>query len=49
MTNSQIKWAEGHDWFLWSNVILCTVSVLTDDGEILDFTDFEQLKKWAGY
>ena len=51
----RIAWAATHDWFIkatlnmHSNVY--TVFVKNDmvTGEVLKFTDFNELKSWAGY
>ena len=51
----RIVWAANHDWFIkatlnmHSNVY--TVFVKNDmvTGEVLKFTDFNELKNWAGY
>lgn len=57
MTAPQINWASQHDWFLSSSTVTGEVEVLdvivADDNttreRVLRFTDFQELKEWAGY
>lgn len=52
MTNEQIKWASGHDWYIR---VLSSGKVLVKsiDGvgvvEYLTFDNFKKLCHWAGY
>lgn len=54
MSKEQTVWAAGHDWFRrieWSREIVGYVVVAwcsTDNKEV-KFTDFNELRRWAGY
>ena len=47
-TESQVKWASQHDWFLGgdSNYIVCRGEY---GDQRVSFTNFKQLRDWAGY
>ncbi len=48
MTESEIKWASQHDWFISaSNGVV--VAMDSGIGKTEFFTDFKELKNWAGY
>lgn len=54
-TASQIRWAQGHDWFVGvapTGKIVCT-DEYTKDGvayrDVASFTDFRAMREWAGY
>jgi hypothetical protein len=55
MTTQQIAWARKHDWFIEAELVRITGQmriVVKDDmivGNMLGFSDFEELKYWAGY
>jgi hypothetical protein len=60
MTNEQIQWAMKHDWFVESECAEGEWSVTAVDYISSDeqpelylahpvFTDFEELRNWAGY
>ena len=56
MTLQQIVWASEHDWFIKIQGDLIKggprVVIVKDDmieGNTLGFTDFDELKQWAGY
>tara|TARA_R110000851_G_scaffold53830_1_gene127586 strand:+ start:467 stop:634 length:168 start_codon:yes stop_codon:yes gene_type:complete len=55
MTTQQIVWASKHDWFIEAKVLRITgqIRIHVKDGMVagntLGFTDFEELKQWAGY
>ena len=55
MTIRQIQWAMQHDWYYYTGTNSVTgediVHVRCDmvEGRILDFTNFKELKEWAGY
>ena len=55
MTPKQTRWASQHDWFIesvkldngsYSVIVRGDVDDVADE---LGFTDFQQLKEWAGY
>ena len=48
MTTQQIKWASEHDWFLGANWSTGVILVRTTKGS-RQFTDFWELRSWAGY
>lgn len=56
MTTQQIKWAQGHDWYIdksdGNNAVLVT-DEWVENGEIRSeltwFDDFHELLVWAGY
>jgi len=48
MTNTQIKWASQHDWFIEANHD--TITVMDSGlGVVETFTNFKELTIWAGY
>ena len=52
MTKRQIEWARQHDWFTWvreDGAVL--VRDYTEDGAqtFRAFTDYRELRAWAGY
>ena len=55
MTIQQVLWARKHDWFIKTQAdifkgVWCIL--VRDDmvvGNTLSFTDFDELKHWAGY
>jgi len=57
MTTQQIAWAMSHDWFINTRPFnhlgeRVNVIYVKDDmvkGNILNFTDFDELTEWAGY
>jgi hypothetical protein len=57
MTTQQIAWASKHDWFINTRPfnhlgVRVNVIYVKDDmvkGNILSFTDFDELTEWAGY
>jgi hypothetical protein len=56
MTTQQIAWASKHDWFIESIPSKFRGKklrvIVKDDmvaGNTLVFTDFDELKQWAGY
>lgn len=57
MTRNQIEWAKQHDWFshVEDQGLICCVDrqVCLDNGKVVEtavfFTDFSELKDWAGY
>jgi|TARA_R110000822_G_scaffold285215_1_gene406566 hypothetical protein len=56
MTTQQIAWARKHDWFIESIPSKFRGKklrvIVKDDmvaGNTLVFTDFDELKQWAGY
>lgn len=56
MTQSQIKWAAEHDWFIKADggdVVVNEVIYNPDTDEeqemIIVFSSFTDLKNWAGY
>ena len=56
MTQSQIKWAAEHDWFVKANgdeVVVSETMHNHDKNTQYDietsFTSFTELKNWAGY
>lgn len=55
LTQDQIEWAEGHDWFISSTpsdgvLVRCDVVI---DGQTstssMRFNNFKSLRTWAGY
>lgn len=55
MTPKQARWAAQHDWFIESfrlpngSYAVFVRADIGDLGDELGFTDFQQLKQWAGY
>ena len=55
MTSKQVSWCSLHDWFIDSYYNVKTSShvvIVKDDlskGLELEFTDFNELRNWAGY
>ena len=55
MTTQKINWAKQYDWFIESTVVRISGQMrihVKDDmvaGNTLVFTDFDELKQWAGY
>ena len=54
MTNAQVAWAAEHDWYVRSEMDTKTgVSNVVVRGEQpgtrTKFTDFQALRRWAGY
>ena len=54
MTNAQVAWAAEHDWYVRSEMDTKTgVSNVVVRGEQpgtrIKFTDFQALRRWAGY
>ena len=53
MTNGNVRWAKYHDWFVGSRTIENVLTVIVADdmkaGEVLHFTDIQELAEWAGY
>lgn len=55
LTVSQIEWASKHDWYLGTNGNSVRVIDITLErgGEVtereLEFSDFRDLREWAGY
>lgn len=56
LTQSQVKWAKSHDWFIASNGnVQDGFSILVEDREAgkastyARFRDFALLRAWAGY
>ena len=50
MTKQQIKWASQHDWYVCHSDILKRVTVWEQETmQTVCFTDFKELKTWAGY
>jgi len=55
ITLQQVYWAMEHDWFYYSGTNSLsgeiTIHVYDDmiQGASLDFTDFNELRIWAGY
>jgi hypothetical protein len=54
MNVRQMKWAEQHDWFIRSRrtpygtyIVLCRASHAGEENQ--EFTDFQELRAWAGY
>jgi len=54
-TASQIRWAQGHDWFAGiapSGKMVCTDEYVKDGvlyRDAVSFTDMRTLRDWAGY
>ena len=53
MKLSHVQWASAHDWFIGfsrTNDGNYTVTAYDSmDGEIVEFTDYQELRDWAGY
>lgn len=55
ITQKQIKWASEHDWFVDANYdgIQALERLVNVDGSVKEsvvvFTDFKELRDWAGY
>ncbi len=55
MTNQQVYWAMQHDWYYYCGTSTIDgtryVYVHNDEilGDVLQFTDFNKLRIWAGY
>jgi hypothetical protein len=58
MNYEQIEWASKHGWFFTYTTSNGTYGVIANDDYCLDgkihrtvveFTDFQKLKEWAGY
>lgn len=55
MTTKQINWAMTHDWYYYAGrdsvtgVIRVWVYSNRPEGGILPFSDYQKLRKWAGY
>lgn len=56
MSSEQIKWAMNHDWYLTThyngNGLGVIDAVMVIDHDTLDisiFSDYHELRKWAGY
>lgn len=53
LTQQQIKWAKGHDWFNHDNkdgtIIVQEHMLNSDSSNLITFGSFTALKEWAGY
>ena len=53
MKLSHVQWASAHDWFIGfsrTNDGNYTVTAYDSmDGEMVEFTDYQELRDWAGY
>ena len=52
MTYEQVAWASLHDWFsgsVWVSGDCYKVIAIDDDGTLKTFTEYENLREWAGY
>ena len=60
MNESQLKWASNQDWYAGQGVDSesrvfvnahdwYTINGVLEDGGIKTFTDYKELKEWAGY
>lgn len=52
MTESQLKWASQHDWYVGHGTNVeneLFIRVRIDYVTTQDFTDFQALRAWAGY
>lgn len=55
LTERQIAWASQHDWFIDADVtgVMVNEILVHENGTVLEsvksFSDFQQLRTWAGY
>ncbi len=55
MTISEVNWAMFHDWYIYAGTCSVTgiITVYVKDdmiaGRKIEFTSYNELRKWAGY
>lgn len=50
MNMQHVYWAQGHDWYRGHFYYQAELVVQVEDGfGITEFTNFDELKAWAGY